>query len=216
MNTDMKIIDVDVHNALKSPRELYRYLPEPWKSQGIGLPASGYPSPIHMLRSNCSPPTGGPAASDADYLVQDLIKPLQIEYAIMTGNMFDVSALLDPDHAAAIAAAYNDYMAEQWLPKHPSFRGSIVVATQDPYLAAREIDRMADCPQMAAVVLSSAQPALLGPDSFSGISDAYFPKLPGAYDQPRLRRRAREISRIEIRDARRRNLVAAASDVAAR
>lgn len=172
MNTDMKIIDVDIHNALKSPRELYRYLPEPWKSQGVGLPTSGYPSPINMLRSTCIPPAGGPAASDADYIVQDLIEPLHIEYAIMTGNMMDVSALLDPDHAAAVASAYNDSMAEQWLPKHPSFRGSIVVATQDPYMAAREVDRMADCPQMAAVVLSTAQPALLGQRRFHPIYEA--------------------------------------------
>ncbi|MDF2718784.1 MAG: amidohydrolase [Paenibacillus sp.] len=172
MVTDMKIIDVDVHNQLRSPRDLQPYLRQPWKSQGIALPSSGYPSPISMLRPNCTPPGGGPAASDAEYLVRDLIVPHGIEYAIMTGNMYDVSVLLDPDHAAAIASAYNDYMAEQWLPKHPSFRGSIVIGTQDPIMAAREIDRMADHPRMACIVLSSAQPALLGQRRFHPIYEA--------------------------------------------
>lgn len=172
MNSNMKKIDVDVHNHLKSPRDMYPYLPQPWQSQGAALPTSGYPSPIDFQRENSIPPSGGPAASDADYLVKHLIEPSNIEYAVMTGNYYDVSALIDPDHAAAVASAYNDYMVHEWLPKHASFRGSIVVATQDPYLAAREIDRMAEHASMAAVVLSTAQPALLGQRRFHPIYEA--------------------------------------------
>lgn len=172
MSATMKKIDVDVHNALKSPRDIYPYYPQPWKSQGAGLPTSGYPSPIDFKRENSVPPSGGPAASDADYIVQHLIEPNDIEIAIMTGHYYDVSALVDPDHAAAIASAYNDYMANDWLPKHASFRGTIVVATQDPFQAVREIDRMAERSSMAAVVLSTAQPALLGQRRFHPIYEA--------------------------------------------
>lgn len=167
-----KKIDVDVHNQLKSPKALHAYLPEPWKSQGASLPGSGYASPIELKREDAVPPYGGPAASDAAYLVRHWIEPMQIEYAVMTGHYYDVSALVDPDHAAAVASAYNQYMASEWLPKHPSFRGSIVVATQDPYLAVREIDKMAEHASMAAVVLSTAQPALLGQRRFHPIYEA--------------------------------------------
>ncbi|MDF2724611.1 MAG: amidohydrolase, partial [Paenibacillus sp.] len=46
------------------------------------------------------------------------------------------------------------------------------VATQDPSLAVREIDRMAERPEMAAIVLSTAQPALLGQRRFHPIYEA--------------------------------------------
>ncbi|MDF2725211.1 MAG: amidohydrolase, partial [Paenibacillus sp.] len=172
MIESLKKIDVDVHNALKNPSVLDAYLPSTWKTQGGRLPSSGYPSPIDWKREGSIPPSGGPAASDADYMVRHLIEPLNIEYAVMTGSYFEVSALVDPDHAAAIASAYNDYMARDWLPQHASFRGSIVVATQDPYLAVREIDRMAEHPSMVAVLLGTAQPTLLGQRRFHPIYEA--------------------------------------------
>ncbi|WP_235941334.1 amidohydrolase family protein [Paenibacillus puerhi] len=171
-----KVIDVDVHNQLKSFRDLLPYLPEPWRTQvaqsGIGMPDRGYPSPVGVLRKDCTPPSGGPAASDPDYLVKDLIMPFHIEYAILTGNLMDVSTMHDPDHAAAIASAYNDYLVAEWLPKHRSFRGSIVIGTQDPQLAVREIDRMAEHPEMAGIVIGSAQRALLGQRQFHPIYEA--------------------------------------------
>lgn len=158
----IKKIDVDVHNQLRSPQDFYAYYPEPWRTQGAPLPFCGYPEPVDFKRAGSNPPTGGPAGSDADYLAKHLIEPSNTEYAIMTGYHYDVSALLDPDHASAIASAYNDYMALDWLPRHRSFRGTIVVAPQDPEQAAREIDRMAEHSLMSAVILGTAQQALLG------------------------------------------------------
>src|SRR5690606_325457 len=108
-------------------------------SQGASLPASGYPSPIDFSREDSVPPSGGPPGSDAGYLAAHYLEPANVEYAIMTGTYYDVSTLLDPDFAHAVARAYNDYMVNDWLPKHPSFRGTIVVASQDADLAAREI-----------------------------------------------------------------------------
>ncbi|XID92610.1 amidohydrolase family protein [Paenibacillaceae bacterium WGS1546] len=176
MPANAKVIDVDVHNQLKSYRDLLPYLPEPWRSRiaehGIGIPDRGYPSPVGVLRKDCMPPGGGPAASDPDYLVQDLIEPFNIEYAILTGCLDGVSAMHDPDHAAAVASAYNDYLAAEWLPKHASFRGCMVVATQDPALAVREIDRMAEHPNIVSIIISSAQRALLGQRCFHPIYEA--------------------------------------------
>jgi uncharacterized protein len=166
MSANSKVIDVDVHNQLKSSDDLLPFLPEPWKSQvarlGIGIPDRGYPSPVSVIRKDCTPPSGSPAASEPEFLVKDLIEPFNIEYAILTGNMMDVSAMHDPDHAAAIASAYNDFLISEWLPKHPSFRGCMVVATQDPLLAVREIDRMAEHPEIVGIVIGSAQRTLLG------------------------------------------------------
>ncbi len=176
MRVNSKIIDVDVHNQLKSSNDLLPYLSEPWRSRvadyGIGLPDRGYPSPIGVLRRDCKPPGGGPAASDPAYLVKDLIEPYRIEYALLTGNMDGVSTMHDPDYAAAVASAYNDFLVAEWLGKHDSFRGCMVVATQDPALAVREIDRMAEHQEIVSIIISSAQRNLLGQRQFHPIYEA--------------------------------------------
>ncbi|WP_135546510.1 amidohydrolase family protein [Paenibacillus cymbidii] len=176
MNERNHVIDVDVHNDLKSTLELAQYLPEPWKSRvqsaGVGMPGHGYWSPVGVMRKDCLPPGGGPSASDPDYLVQDLVEPFGIKYAILTGNMTNITTMHDPDYAAAIATAYNDHIVADWLPKHESFRGSITVAPQDPQLAVREIERLAGHPQMVQVLMGSAQRAPLGQRQFHPIYEA--------------------------------------------
>jgi predicted TIM-barrel fold metal-dependent hydrolase len=176
MNKEIKIIDVDVHNDLKSPQELVPFLPEPWKSRvaasGIGMAGHGYNSPIGVVRKDCIPPSGGPSASDPDFLVKDLVEGFNMAHVILTGNMTNISTMHDPDYAAAIASAYNDHIVADWLPKHTSFRGSITVAPQDPLLAANEIDRLADHPEMVQVIMGSAQRAPLGQRQFHPIYEA--------------------------------------------
>lgn len=159
---NMKIIDVDVHPRLPNPQVLRPYLRQPWTSHPLTPPTGGYAAPFPTTLPESVPPSGGPPASDPAHLARAWIEPNGIEYAVLTGTMFDVSVLLDPDHAAALASAYNQYMAEQWLPEHPAFRGSIVVAPQDAERAVQEIERMAANPKMACVVLGTAQPSLLG------------------------------------------------------
>jgi predicted TIM-barrel fold metal-dependent hydrolase len=176
MDKDLRIIDVDVHNDLKSPQELVPYLPEPWRTRvaasGIGMPGHGYMSPVGVVRKDCMPPSGGPSASDPDFLVQDLMQQFNMEHVILTGNMTNISTMHDPDYAAAIASAYNDHIIADWLSKNDAFRGSITVAPQDPLLAAKEIDRLAGHPSMVQVLMGSAQRAPLGQRQFHPIYEA--------------------------------------------
>lgn len=171
-----KVIDVDVHNALTSSQALLPYLKEPWRTMvaqnGIGMPWHGYVSPVGVMRKDCIPPSGGPAASDPDFLIKDLMEPNNIEYAILTGDLSNASTIHDPDHAAAIVSAYNDFVIAEWLPKSESFRASITIAPQDPLLAAREIDRLAGHPRMVQAIMGSAQRAPLGQRQFHPIYEA--------------------------------------------
>lgn len=176
MKQVQQIIDVDVHQAYKSHRELLPYLSEPWKTlvknQGIAMPFHGYWSPIGVSRQDCLPPTGGPAGSDPDFLVQDLIEPYHIKYAILTGGLSNLAMMPDPDYAAALCSAYNDHLIHEWLPRNPAFLGAIMIAPQDPALAVREIDRLAGHPQLVEVVMGSAQRTPLGQRVFHPIYEA--------------------------------------------
>lgn len=172
----MSVIDVDIHQTLANSQELLPYVPEPWRKQYGRLGAGGgglsLHNPVGVMRRDCLPPSGGPAASDPDFMVEDLLKPHGIEYGILTGDMMSVSSLHDPDYGAALATAYNDHLADRWLGKHPQYRGMILVSAHDPDLAAREIERMADHPLMVGVLMGSAQRAPLGQRRFYPIYEA--------------------------------------------
>lgn len=157
----MHLIDCDVHQTLSSYRELLPYLPRVWHDRvtdaGFGQPATGYFSEVGIMRNDARPPDGSPAGSDRDFLIKQLVDAYDIDVAILTGaGILGVSVLTDPDYAAALASAYNDWLIEKWLSYDPRFRGALVVATQDPFLAAAEIDRVGDHPGIVEVIMASA------------------------------------------------------------
>jgi predicted TIM-barrel fold metal-dependent hydrolase len=176
LSDKLKIIDCDVHNALRSERDLLPYLPDVWKDRvaqaGLGLMYSGYYSPVGVGRQDATPPSGGGVGSDPDFVIKQLVEPYNMEYAILTGNLFSVSVGHDPDFAAAVASAYNDYLVEHWLDKDPRFKGSLFVALQDPQLAAIEIDRLGSHPGFVQVVSSSASRMPLGQRFYHPIYEA--------------------------------------------
>ena len=162
------IVDCDVHNALRSSHDLLPYLDEPWRNQaelrGGALPLGGglpYISPIGNKRKDANPPGGGPPGSDPEYMIQHLIEPYHMDYALLcSDSIIAVSGFADPDYAAAICRAYNDYLIAQWLPKSPKFKGFMCIATQDPQQAVREIDRIGPHPDIVgvSVIGGSAMP----------------------------------------------------------
>lgn len=153
------LIDCDVHYRWHSSSQLLPYLPEPWR----GRLASGMVTYAHVMYHNIAgvrrrdavPPGGGPAGSDPGFLAADLLDRHGVDLAILNGEggHLGLCCLPDPDWAAALATAYNDWLAAEWLPVDPRFRASILVATQDPQRAAREIDRVAADSRFVQVIL---------------------------------------------------------------
>lgn len=163
----MHLIDCDVHQTLRSYRELLPYLPRVWHDRisesGFGQPATGYFSEVGIFRHDAIPDNGAPAGSDPDLLIRQLIDAYDMDIAILTGaGILGVSVLTDPDYAAAVARAYNDWLIDRWLSYDPRFRGAMVIATQDPQLAAAEIDRIGDHPSIVEVIMASAARAPYG------------------------------------------------------
>lgn len=167
-------IDCDVHpNFRQGPRDLVPYLAPSWQrrlGQGLGLVEYGaksknsgnftmpaarvYINSAGLGRRDAEPPDGAPRGSDPVLCQQQLLDDVGIDRAILLGgNMFGLGALPDPDMAAAMASAYNDWMTDKWLSVDPRFRGSVIVAPQDPAQAVAEIDRVGDRPGMVQVFL---------------------------------------------------------------
>ncbi|ANE46548.1 amidohydrolase [Paenibacillus swuensis] len=161
-----KVIDCDVHNEFTDHMDLVPYLKEPWKSQvaqfGLRIPFT-YASPIGVLRKDAVPPNGGVPGSDPEYMLKYLLEAYNMEHVVLTGDQtIHVSIHQDPDYAAALASAYNDYLIDQWLSKSDKFRGAMTVAMQDPAQAVREIERIGAHPGIVEIVIGSASPMPYG------------------------------------------------------
>jgi predicted TIM-barrel fold metal-dependent hydrolase len=113
----------------------------------------------------------GRATDPADVRAQYLT-PRGVDRAILTGPILSLGVQPNDDMAATIATAVNDWTLETWVRSDDAFKGSILVAQQDPAQAVAEIDRLGDDPGMVQVLLSSASVMPLGNRHYHPIYEA--------------------------------------------
>ncbi|RIK38821.1 MAG: amidohydrolase [Chloroflexi bacterium] len=158
------LIDCDVHVYPRSIDEIKQYMEMPWRARYRGGGRGFFDNPVHGSRLDAVPPGGGPSGSDPDFLREQLLDTFGHAYAILLPRAF-CNQHPDPDLGTAIAAAYNDWLADTWLSKYNQdgvFKGSITIAHQDPQAAAREIERWADHPHFIQVMTDSGARAHFG------------------------------------------------------
>jgi uncharacterized protein len=171
-------VDCDVHpSPTEGLRTLAGYMEREWaerlglnrrSSWGAGLPAMEVSIPIPpwvnvggSFRADAVPPGGGIPASDPAFVVEDLLDRYDFAAAVLTGQpSLQIGAIPDPDSAAAIAAAHNDWIAAEWLTADPRFKSSIVIGPRTPGEAPEEIRRWADHPGMVQVYVPTIDIAL--------------------------------------------------------
>jgi predicted TIM-barrel fold metal-dependent hydrolase len=157
------IIDCDVHNDWSSADVLLPYMDPNFRDyfqrgekpgpQGA-LPHAHRPwlHPEDFRRHDIKP------ESDDDHyklMRQHLLDKYDITIAILTGEeALECSTLANPHYASAIARAFNDWLIHEWLPRDPRFKGSLLVAPQDPQGAAAEIRRLGDHKDIVQVLMS--------------------------------------------------------------
>ena len=167
----MPIIDCDVHHELASEEDLYPFLSEGWLEYVRGpapqgalplLPSFPNANPRGFDRHDAIPPEGGPPGSSLALLREQLLDAFAIDHAILTnGYGLYVAALTNPYFAAEVARALNDHTVERWLAADHRLKASLALACQTPDVAAREIHRLADHPQVVQAMLC-ANPIGLG------------------------------------------------------
>jgi hypothetical protein len=138
----LRTIDTDIHPALPSVDDLLPYLPRYWQEE---LRNTSFHGAADQVVPRASPICGDSrtvrAVEDAAALVAHRFAPPQeCEAAVLT-SLYAVDAIRNPDAAAAIASAINNWQVARWLDHDSRFRASIVVPSQYPDLAAAEIRR---------------------------------------------------------------------------
>jgi hypothetical protein len=140
------VIDADLHNAVPKVEALFPYLDAMWveyvqQSAFRGPTDTSYPRGApSSARPDTTPPSGGPPGSDLETLRQQVLDE-GVEIGVLN-CLYAVDSIHNPDSAMALARAVNDWQAAEWLEREPRLRASIVVPSQNPTMAAREIERI--------------------------------------------------------------------------
>jgi uncharacterized protein len=152
----MTVVDADIHNELASIDELVPYLSPHWAEQLANTRFKGptgtdspYPPKSDLAVSPELRRTGRPRDLD---LVREVVLGAGVDVGILLCT-FAVDSLHNPDQAVALARAVNDWQIAEWFAPEPRLRGSIVVPSQIPELAAEEINRVGDHPGFVQVGL---------------------------------------------------------------
>ena len=158
----ISLVDCDVHHNFKSASDLMPYLPKFYQDhlldQGLHLPSPGYANiPFRTNRPDLKDPDlqSREVNFSLEFMQKEHLDLWNIDVALLTGPppFYGYSGLPDPDWAAALCRAFNDWTIEHWLEKDDRVVNAILVAPNDPVQAVMEIDRLADRTDTAAVMV---------------------------------------------------------------
>ncbi len=174
------MIDCDVHQNFDRLSDLLPWVDPAHRDylRHVGFGGSELPdystwARPHGFVSDDSVPSGGVPGSDYETMRKQLLDPLDVEYAILTGeDILTVSPLPTPQMAAAVATAYNRHLIDEWLSRDPRLKGSLVVATHDAERAAEEIRAFGDHPDVVQVLLPCAATSGYGDPHYHPIYEA--------------------------------------------
>ena len=178
----LNFFDSDVHIRWDDDRAIADRLPKSWKERwliGAGHTQAGlrinpkFYNPLESFGPGSPKTVGRQGVASADRLVDDWLKPHGIDAALV--SVYDAPNLCtfgDVDYPTEVARALNDWMAEEWLEQSPAIFGTIVVASQNPDEAAKEIRRAAAHGRMLQVMLPTGSMFPYGHRRFHPIYEA--------------------------------------------
>jgi uncharacterized protein len=154
----MSVIDCDVHNVVGPIETLEPYLDAHWReviatSQFAGPTDQAHPPNLATsLRTDLPLADGDTPGRTVAAMTAQVLDPLNVELAILSCD-YGVESVRNPDAAAALARAVNEWQVAEWLDPEPRLRGAIVVPSAQPAAAVTEIEHWAADDRFVAVYL---------------------------------------------------------------
>ena len=178
----LAIVDCDIHPTQRSVEDLFPYLPARWREHSTqfgphirqGLSSMiAYPRMMAAgQRADAWPANGGPPGCDLDLMRRQHLDVVGVETGMLVALSKGGMEERNPDYAAALSRAVNDWQIEDWVRKEPRLRAGIVVPQEDPEYAAREIRARASEPAFRQVIISPRSTEPLGRRRYWPIYDA--------------------------------------------
>lgn len=174
--SEMMLVDCDIHQTWKSPDEILDYLPTHYQKVGVDrgkkiqVPGHMYWNPVGAIRRDVSAEDGPPASSIANVREEHMEK-YGVDYGILTGNILPLGTSPNEDYAFELAKAYNNWLIDKWLDEE-GFLGSVVVAPQAPDRGAEMIRDLGTHPKMVQVLVNSTSEKPYGREYYWPIYEA--------------------------------------------
>ena len=165
------IVDCDVHHNFRHPQQLLPHLSKFYQDHLLdqGLHLGTFPNipirnnrtdlkgRIEKDRSEIENAVGDPRDFNftLEFLQKEYLDIWNVDYAVLTGPppFYSYSGLPDPDWAAALCRAFNDWTIEHWLGRDERVVNAILVSPTDPAQAVEEIDRLGARKDTVAVMV---------------------------------------------------------------
>lgn len=164
------VIDCDVHHEWESAEALYPYLEKGWREFVVAPTRAGLP-PIPLVpgqmcpnpngatgRPDAAASNGDPPGSNLERMQEQLLDHQGVSRVILDHESGQfIGSIPNPYFAAEVARAANEWSIERWLSgQDDRLYGAVLVATQEPDVAAEEIRRVGAHPRMCEVVLCAS------------------------------------------------------------
>ena len=158
----VKIIDGDVHPALRAVSDLKPYMASQWwehlttygTRRRHGMSFEPYPKAApRACRRDAWPENGGAPGSDLDLIRSQYLDAYGIEFGILGPLGLTGQSEINVDLSAAIASAVNDWQREAFTRGEPRLRSAVVVPYEDSASSVTEIERCAPDPAYAQVFM---------------------------------------------------------------
>lgn len=173
----LRAIDTDLHNAITDWSVIAPFAPAGLRHRlqrqgGPPMARHGFKQVAPPFGTAPRPADGRHPAADPAWVKAAYLDQRGIDLAVLTGAITSLGVQPNADMAATIATAVNDWTLETWVRPYDCYKGSILVAQQDPVQAVAEIDRLGDDPGMVQVLLGSASETPLGRRQYHPIYEA--------------------------------------------
>ena len=152
--TQLGIVDCDVHPYTKSPADLDQFLPERWRNhrKEIGARsrspfsnAPNYPrmSPFTGMRMDSYPQDGTHPGSDLQMMREQLLDLFNVSYGLMMPLLGRGSDERNVEFGAAMATAANEWEAQVWCDAEPRLKAGVQIPLEYTEAAIKEIEKRA-------------------------------------------------------------------------
>jgi predicted TIM-barrel fold metal-dependent hydrolase len=180
--SSLRAIDVDLHHQIVDWKAVAPFVPHGLRHRvlrpaGPPMARHGYKKVGVTFGDDVPIPRNADGkalhpAGDPAWVKEQYLDRRGVDRAILTGSLLSLGVQPGPDMSAALARGVNDWTLETWVRPYGCFKGSILIAQQDPEQAVEEIDRLGDDPGMVQVLMCSASESPFGRRFYHPIYEA--------------------------------------------
>jgi predicted TIM-barrel fold metal-dependent hydrolase len=152
------LVDVDIHNAPKSSKDIIARMPKRWADYLDIYPPTTPDSQLvrnMFRRGDTWGPNGEFPGTSYEVLRDQLLDPYNVYRGILTHDIGHYPGLTNQYFAKDVCRAANEWLREEWLDRDDRLYGLVVVPHSLPQESAAEVRHWADDSQVVGLLFAS-------------------------------------------------------------